>query len=35
VLLAQSPIYPCGWHVGAMVTHMSHIGRFEGPYPFA
>ncbi len=23
------------WRDGAMVTHMSYIGRFDGPYPFA
>jgi Icc protein len=23
------------WHDGAMVTHTSYIGRFDGPYPFA
>jgi Icc protein len=23
------------WHDGAMITHTSYIGRFEGPYPFA
>jgi Icc protein len=23
------------WRDGAMVTHTSYIGRFDGPYPFA